>query len=152
MYIQNPEEFIKKNPIDNLALEQVQDIYSKLVSDLNQHNFLYYVKSQPIISDYEYDLLFHYLQKLEEKFPQLIKKDSPTQRLVNQLQQELKKAKHKFPLLSLENTYNPDEVEEKLSKLENEYQVKEFYIEPKYDGLSIELIYENGYFKQAITR
>ena len=152
MYIQNPEQFIKENIIDKLDIEQAKEIYDKLVDDLNYHNFLYYVKSQPVISDYEYDLLFHYLEDLEKKFPQLIRKDSPTQRLTNQIQSELKKAKHIYPLLSLENTYNPEEVEEKLNKLENEYWVKNFYIEPKYDGLSIELIYENGYFQQAITR
>jgi len=136
---------------------------------------LYYVKSQPVISDYEYDLLFHYLEDLEKKFPNLIRQDSPTQRLTNQVQSELKKAKHKFPLLSLENTYNIDEVAEKLDKIILEIEksgiVKDkdldwqddiskistnpqisFYIEPKYDGLSIELIYENGFFQQAITR
>jgi len=151
MYIQNPEQFIKENPIDKLNIEQAKEIYNKLVEDLNYHNYLYYVKSQPIISDYEYDLLFHYLEDLEKKF-WFKRKDSPTQRLTNQLQSELKKAKHKYPLLSLENTYNPDEVGEKLEKLESEYWVKTFYVEPKYDGLSIELIYENWYFKQAITR
>ena len=154
MYIQNPEQFIKENPINKLDEGKAKEIYDKLVEDLNYHNYLYYVKSQPVISDYEYDLLFHYLEDLENKFPQFIRKDSPTQRLTNQIQSELKKAKHTYPLLSLENTYNPNDVEEKLIKIEKDVNAKnmDFYIEPKYDGLSIELIYEDGFFKQAITR
>lgn len=152
MYIKSPEKFIKDNSIDKLNFEQAKKIYEKLVDELNNYNFLYYVKSQPIISDYEYDLLFHYLEDLEKKFPQLIKLDSPTQRLTNQIQSELKKVNHKFPLLSLENTYSADEVQEKLEKYVKENWIEKFYIEPKYDGLSIELIYENGYFQQAITR
>jgi len=229
MNIQNPEKFIKENQVDKLGLEKAKEIYDKLVDDLNYHNYLYYVKSQPIISDYEYDLLFDYLKNLEKKYPSLIRKDSPTQRLTNQIQDELKKAKHKYPLLSLENTYNPEEVEEKIDKIikevekyntitedwnkitdnsqallgtaegseflwlekdnlwlsnknvvisagdsesselknknmkipgqaRNDNQTNNqnpqisFYIEPKYDGLSIELIYKDGYFQQAITR
>jgi DNA ligase (NAD+) len=153
MYIQNPEEFIKQNPIDKLDISKAKEIYDKLVDDLNYHNYLYYVKSQPVISDYEYDLLFHYLEDLEKKFPELIRKDSPTQRLTSQVQSELKKAKHKYPLLSLENTYSKEEVAEKLEKIEKDVNAEniDFYIEPKYDGLSIELIYEDGYFQQAIT-
>jgi DNA ligase (NAD+) len=123
MYIQNPEQFIKENPIERLSIEQAKEIYPKLVEDLNYHNYLYYVKSQPIISDYEYDLLFHYLEDLEKKFPQLISPDSPTQRLTNQIQSELKKAKHSYPLLSLENTYNVDDVKEKLDKIINDLSV-----------------------------
>ena len=143
MYIKSPEK---------LDLEQANEIYDKLVSDLNYYNYSYYVKSKSIISDYEYDLLFHYLEDLEKRFPQLIKSYSPTQRLTNQIQTELKKAKHNKPLLSLGNTYSAQDVEEKLEKYEKDYWIENFYIEPKYDGLSIELIYENGYFKQAITR
>lgn len=152
MYIQNSEQFIKEHSIDKLTLEQAKEIYNKLVDDLNYFNYLYYVKSQPVISDYEYDLLFNYLEDLEKNFLTLIRKDSPTQRLTNQIQSELRKAKHKYPLLSLWNTYNVDEVEEKIDKFIKDFEIDSFYIEPKYDGLSIELIYENGYFQQAITR
>jgi len=109
MYIQNPEQFIKDNVIEKLDEQQAKDIYDKLVDSLNHFNYLYYVKSQPVISDYEYDLLFHYLENLEQRFSNLIRKDSPTQRLTNQIQSDLKKAKHIYPLLSLGNTYNVDE-------------------------------------------
>ena len=152
MHIKSTENFIKENSIDKLTFEQAKEIYEKLVSDLNYYNYLYYVKSKSIISDYEYDLLFHYLQKLEEKFPQIIKPYSPTQRLTNQIQSELNKFKHDYPLLSLENTYSAQDVEEKLEKYEQDYWIKNFYIEPKYDWLSIELIYENWIFQKAITR
>jgi len=112
MYIKSPEK---------LDLEQANEIYDKLVSDLNYYNYSYYVKSKSIISDYEYDLLFHYLEDLEKRFPQLIKSYSPTQRLTNQIQTELKKAKHNKPLLSLGNTYSAQDVEEKLEKYEKDY-------------------------------
>ncbi len=153
IYIKNIEDFIKQKPVNKLSLEEAKSLYDKIVNDLTEHNYLYYVKSQPIVSDYEYDLLFQYLKELENKYPELIKPYSPTQRLVNQIQDELKKAKHLYPLLSLENTYNPDEVLEKLDKLETEVGVElGFYVEPKYDWLSIELIFEDWIFKQAITR
>jgi DNA ligase (NAD+) len=117
LHISNIQKFIQQNPVDKLDIQQAQKIYEDVVNDLNTHNYLYYVKSQPIISDYEYDLLFHYLEDLEKKFPSLVKPYSPTQRLTNQVQQELKKASHKYPLLSLENTYDPDEVAEKLNSI-----------------------------------
>ncbi len=154
MYIQNPEQFIKDNLIEKLDEVKAKENYDRLVESLNYFNYLYYVKSQPVISDYEYDLLFHYLEDLEKKFPTLIRKDSPTQRLTNQIQSDLKKAKHTYPLLSLENTYNLDEVFNKLEKLEKDLWEEniDFYIEPKYDGLSVELIYEDGFLIQWITR
>ena len=154
MYIQNPEKFIKDNKIETLDEIKAKEIYDKLVENLNHFNYLYYVQSQPVISDYEYDLLFHYLENLESKFQNLIRKDSPIQRLTNQIQSDLKKAKHKYLLLSLENTYNVDEVGEKLEKIEKDVWEENinFYIEPKYDGLSVELIYENGFLIQWITR
>jgi len=152
MYIKSPEKFITKNTIEKLDLEQANEIYEKLVSDLKYYNYSYYVKSKSIISDYEYDLLFHYLEKLEKKIPQLIKSYSPTQRLINQIQTELKKTKHDQPLLSLGNTYSAQDVEEKLEKYGKDHWIEKFYIEPKYDGLSIELIYENWIFQKAITR
>ena len=121
MNIKSHENFIKENPIKKLTVEQAKEIYEKLVSDLNYYNYMYYVKSKSIISDYEYDLLFHYLQKLEEKFPQIIKPYSPTQRLTSQIQTELNKVKHDYSLLSLENTYSAQDVEEKLEKYEQDY-------------------------------
>ena len=151
MHIKNIQEFINSNPIDKLSKQQAEEIYNKVVDDLNYHNWLYYVKSSPIISDYEYDLLFSYLKKLEEKF-NFSRLDSPTQKLTFQIQDELKKSKHTYPLLSLENTYSVKEAEEKLDKIIKDYNINEFYVEPKYDGLSVELVYENGFFKQAITR
>ncbi len=153
LYIKNIQDFLSKNNIKKLDLENAKKIYEKIIKDLNKHNYLYYVKSSPIISDYEYDLLFKYLKDIEKKFPNIIKKDSPSQKLTSQIQESLKKVKHSYLLLSLENTYNIDEVAEKLNKLEKESNTKiKFYIEPKYDWLSIELIYKNWIFYKAITR
>ncbi len=155
MYIQNIQEFIKNHPIEKLTYDEAKQIYEKIVDDLNYHNWLYYVKSNPVISDYEYDLLFHYLEDLEKKYPNLIKPYSPTQRLTNQIQSELKKEKHKYPLLSLENTYSEEDVKEFIDRIKRalpEAKDLYFYVEPKYDGLSIELVYKNWNFVKAITR
>lgn len=148
MYIKNIQDFIKKHPVETID----EETYHHIVNDLNNHNFYYYVKSNPIISDYEYDMLFSYLKQIEKKHPNFITSYSPTQRLVNQLQTEFEKAEHKFPLLSLENTYSSEDVQSFIDKLTKDYSIKDWFVEPKYDGLSIELIYKNGYFHQAITR
>lgn len=144
------EKFIKEHSIQNA--QDMEKIYSQIVDEINRHNFLYYVKSSPEISDFEYDKLFTYLKKTEEQYPELVSLESPTQRLNNQIQDELQKAEHKFPLLSLENTYSADEVEKFIDRLNKNHQISDFFVEPKYDGLSVEIIYKAGRFKQAITR
>jgi DNA ligase (NAD+) len=107
---------------------------------------LYYVKASPVISDYQYDKLYHYLEDLEKKFPQIISSDSPTQRLNVPVQEEFKKAKHKVPLLSLENSYNAEDLIEwddfinrNLKEIAEDLNLKitedfiSYHIEPKFD-------------------
>lgn len=143
---------------DNLScIEHIDKVYQELVDCIIEHNHRYYLQNAPIISDFEYDQLFDFLKRIEAEFPQIISLNSPTQALVGQVSEWFKKAEHKTPLLSLENSYNTDdlqEFDERIQKaLTKEWIYKYFYVvEPKYDGLSVELIYKNWDFKQAITR
>ena len=102
------------------------------------------------------DKLFDFLKRIEAYFPQLISSNSPTQALIGQISEWFEKAEHKTPLLSLENSYNTKDLkdfDERIQKaLTKEWIYKYFYIvEPKYDWLSVELIYKDWNFKQAIT-
>lgn len=149
---------IEQNPNpQDLPLEQLPHHYQQFVDTLIDHNHLYYIDAKPIISDLEYDILFAYLKKIEEYFPYLISSNSPTQALIGQLSEGFQKAEHRFPLLSLENSYNAEDIRDrdarcrkildKQSKIDRNYR-----IEPKFDGLSVELIYQQGQLTQAITR
>ncbi len=150
-------KFVKEKPIDTLSLEEAKKIYKDLVDIINFHNYLYYVEANPVISDYEFDQLFKYLKDIEAKYPQLISPDSPTQRLTFQLQTEFKTAPHKVPLLSLDNTYNADDLKEWhkfITRQLTAFGINKwsYSIEPKYDWSSVELVYKNWKFVQAITR
>lgn len=155
---QNLQEYIKKNPNPyDISESNIKLKYQELIDCIIDHNHLYYIESTPIISDIEYDHLFDYLKKIEEYYPFLISSDSPTQGLVWQIQEWFKKAKHKIPMLSLENSYNAEDMrewEERIKRILNKKGItkRNYIIEPKFDGLSIEIIYENWNFKQAITR
>lgn len=131
---------------------------------MSSHNRLYYVKSQPIIADIQYDTLYKYLVDIEKSFPTYIRSDSPTQRLTHQLQDGFLQAAHPIPLLSLENTYNAQDIVSRresiatlLQKNDENTQITiantySFLCQPKYDGIAIELVYEQGVLVQAITR
>ena len=142
---------------DLAKLQNIGEIYQELIDCITEHNRRYYLQNAPIISDFEYDQLFDFLKRIESEFPQLITSNSPTQALIWQVSEWFEKADHKTPLLSLENSYNTEdlkEFDERIQKaLTKEWVYKYFYIvEPKYDGLSVELIYKDWKFKQAITR
>lgn len=140
------------NEIKNIA-----EVYQQLIDCITEHNHLYYIKAQPIISDNEYDELFAFLQKIEDEYPYLISSNSPSQSLIGQIAERFEKADHTTPLLSLENSYNTkdlltfDERVQKILNKEGIYDYK-YRIEPKYDGISVELIYQKGELTQAITR
>ncbi len=153
------QKYIKENKnISNISQSDIQKIYQELIDCITDHNHLYYIQSSPIISDFEYDQLFDYLKKIEQSFPYMISWDSPTQKLVNQIQDDFKKANHKIPMLSLENSYNAKDLiewEKRILRILEKAWIKHkptYYIEPKFDWISIELIYKNWIFKQAITR
>lgn len=120
---------------------------------LHRYNQLYYVQNAPVISDMEFDALMHELIGLEAAHPELADPNSPTQRVGSDLSKGFQQAEHKYPMLSLDNTYSEQEVREffeRVSGLLNE--PFEICCELKYDGLSISLIYEDGRLVQAVTR
>lgn len=134
--------------------------YMKIVDLLSSHNILYYDQHMPIITDVEFDQLFDLCKNIEYSHPDRISASSPTQKLVWQDPNPIgfKKIRHRKPLLSLENTYNKEELRERydsIKRMTDKIGVRviwDFIIEPKYDGISIELIYIDGKFTQGITR
>ena len=126
----------------------------QLRSELHQHNYNYYVLNQPTISDFEFDQLMRKLQDLEMFFPQYYDPNSPTQRVGSDICQSFSQVKHKYPMLSLANTYNMGEVKDFFQRVKNGLEGEEFEIvaEMKYDGLSISLTYVDGSLVRAVTR
>ncbi len=126
----------------------------KLRKELEQHNYNYYVLSQPTISDYDFDQLMYKLQDLETFYPQYADPNSPTQRVGSDLNQSFKSVPHKYPMLSLANTYNEQDVRDFYDRVKVGLEGEEFEIcaEMKYDGLSISLTYVDGVLTQAVTR
>jgi DNA ligase (NAD+) len=121
---------------------------------LRFHEYRYYVQNDPIISDAQYDNLYKQLEKFEKENPAAITPDSPTQRVGAGLVKDFPKVQHLVPMLSLENSYNADDLKDfdrkarELSKLDS----IEYCVEPKFDGASISLIYDNDFFIRAATR
>ena len=126
----------------------------QLRQELHEHNHRYYVLNQPIIDDQEFDRLMRELQDLEAKHPELYDPNSPTQRVGSDLNQEFRQVAHKYPMLSLANTYSEQEVAEWYESVKKGLGGDDFDVccEMKYDGLSISLTYENGRLKRAVTR
>ncbi|HTB51360.1 MAG TPA: NAD-dependent DNA ligase LigA [Ferruginibacter sp.] len=130
------------------------DIIAKLRQVLRFHEYRYYVQNDPLISDFEYDSLYKQLEKIEKDDPSLITKDSPTQRVGSSLNTSFATVQHLVPMLSLENSYNAEDLLDwdrkarELSKLDE----VEYCVEPKFDGASISLIYENDQLVRAATR
>jgi len=121
---------------------------------LRFHEHRYYVLDEPLISDYEYDNLYKDLEKIEAETPELITPDSPTQRVGNSLNKEFVTVSHLVPMLSLENSYNAEDLiewDKRGRKLINTDEI-EYSVEPKFDGASISLIYENDILVRAATR
>ncbi len=138
-----------------MTKEEAKKRIEELRKEINYHNYLYYVKNAPIISDEEYDALMRELQELEAKFPEFITPESPTQRVGAQPAEEFKKVKHKIPMLSLLNAFSFEELrdwDERVKKLLNTKKEIEYSAELKIDGVSVSLIYEDGKFKLGATR
>ena len=131
-----------------------QERIYQLRRELHEHNHRYYVDNQPIISDQEFDFLMHELQDLEARHPELYDATSPTQRVGSDLNQEFRQVAHQYPMLSLANTYNEQDVADWYESVKRGLEGQDFEVccEMKYDGLSISLIYEDGRLVQAITR
>jgi DNA ligase (NAD+) len=101
---------VKDKPVSSLKPKEIATCYTSIIEVIGYHNWLYYIKSQPIIGDGQYDQLFEYLREIEALHPDIISPDSPTQRLSYQLQDEFTQAQHPIPLLSLENSYNAQDL------------------------------------------
>ena len=152
----NIQSFIQTHHnVENISEKEINIFYVQLIDCLVDHNHQYYIENNPLISDKEYDELFDYLKKIEEHFPQLITSNSPTQWLIGQISEWFSKKEHIQKLLSLENTYNAEDLREReeriYKKIDSESKII-YSVEPKFDGLSVELIYENGKLISAITR
>ena len=126
----------------------------QLRRELDEHNHRYYVENQPTISDQDFDMLMHELQELEDRHPELYDASSPTQRVGSDLQSEFRQVAHKYPMLSLANTYSEQDVREWYDSVSRGLAGEPFEVccEMKYDGLSISLTYKDGVLTQAVTR
>ena len=128
---------------------------AKLREQLNYHIYRYNVLNDPIITDAEYDHLFHELKQIETDNPELLTPDSPTQRVGNDLSEDFPKVPHPAPILSLANAFSEEDLlswEERNTRLLPSGTELEYVLEPKLDGLSIVITYEKGVLTRAATR
>ncbi|MEC5147471.1 NAD-dependent DNA ligase LigA [Chitinophaga sp. 212800010-3] len=135
-------------------LSNIDETLDALRRVISYNDWRYYVQSDPVISDYEYDQLFAWLKKLEQEHPELVTADSPTQRVAQGLTKEFVTVQHLVPMLSLENSYNADDLldwDRKARESSGLHEI-EYCIEPKFDGASISLIYENDQLSRGATR
>jgi len=125
----------------------------KLRKELHEHNYRYYVLSQPVISDFEYDLLMKELESLENAYPEFFDENSPTRRIGSDISSEFVQMKHKYPMLSLSNSYSREELEEFDTRIKKTIGPDfEYVCELKYDGVAISLHYQRGRLIRAVTR
>ena len=126
----------------------------QLRKELHEHNYKYYVLNQPTVSDQDFDMMMHELQDLEARHPEMADPDSPTQRVGSDLNQNFRQVTHKYPMLSLANTYNEQDVAEWYDSVKRGLDGEDFDVccEMKYDGLSISLTYGDGRLVQGVTR
>ncbi len=137
--------------VPQAVLERIK----KLREEINYHNYRYYVLDAPVISDEEYDALMHELRELEEKYPETITPDSPTQRVGAPPSDKFRTVPHHIPMLSLDDAFSPEEIREfdtRVKKFLNIDHDIEYTVEPKMDGLAVELVYEKGLFVLGSTR
>ncbi len=158
MYNNEQAIYLQQQTNKLLSDQSIIEINSTQLSLLKEvlqfHEYRYYVLNNPLISDYEYDQLFQLLQRIEAQHPELITKDSPTQRVGNSLNESFETVQHLVPMLSLENSYNAADLidwDRKARELSG-LPILEYCIEPKFDGASISLVYENNMLIRAVTR
>lgn len=119
---------------------------------LNYCNYRYYIETDPVVSDFEFDTMLRELQDLEAAHPELADPNSPTARVGSDVTNEFRSVEHAFPMLSLSNTYSLDELHEWIDRVEKEIGGSEFVCELKFDGTAISLTYEHGRLLRAVTR
>jgi len=137
-----------------MTKENIKDRIHFLVSEIKKHDDLYYQEASPIISDREYDKLFAELKELEKENPDLLRDDSPTQKVSGKPIDGFETIAHKRPMLSLANTYSIEEIIEFDKRVKNnlEHDNYHYTTELKYDGVAISLHYKNGELELALTR
>ena len=136
-----------------MSIDQDKARIDLLRDELRRHNHLYYVKSNPEISDYEFDMLLKELEKLEQQYPEFADPYSPTKRVGGDITDKFEKVAHRFPMLSLSNTYSFEEIEEWEQRIHKTLERDvEYILELKYDGIAISITYENGRMLRALTR
>lgn len=136
-----------------MQAKEAQARISELTKVLHQHNYNYYQLDRPTISDYDFDMLLKELQELEETFPQYADELSPTKRVGGQITKKFETVVHKYPMLSLGNSYNREDLtdfDERVQKLAG--RAVEYVCELKYDGVAIGITYVNGKLQRAVTR
>jgi len=145
--IKQAQEFLETEALSEEKIELLRTVIESL-------DKAYYIDNNNLVSDYEYDQLFKKLVALEEKNPQLITEQSPTQRVAKGLGQQFENVDHLIPMLSLDNTYNAEDLRDWDKRCKNlaGTDTLTYCVEPKYDGASISLVYENNRFLRAITR
>lgn len=125
----------------------------KLRKKIDEHNHKYYVLNQPVISDFEFDILLNELATIEKNFPSVVTPDSPTMRVGSDLSTGFAEVRHRYPMMSLANTYSADDVRDFDDRIRKTLGYSPQYVcELKYDGVSISLTYENGLLVTAVTR
>lgn len=135
-----------------MSINEAEKRINELVETLNYHSHKYYVEDSPEIDDYDYDMMQQELKKLEEQFPELIRPDSPTQRVGGEPISIFEKVEHKVQMASLQDVFSFEQVESFINKTKEINPDTEFCVEPKIDGLSVSLEYENGNFVRGSTR
>jgi len=131
----------------------IHQLIEQLSNELHRHNHLYYVENSPEISDFEFDQLMKQLQELEAKHPEMVLDSSPTKRVGGDITKKFNTIAHKYPMLSLSNTYSRDEIVEWENRIKKSIEHKiEYVCELKYDGVAIGIAYKNGKLHSAVTR
>lgn len=135
------------------STESARERIAELTAKLNHHNHLYYVLARPEISDYEFDMMLAELQKLENEYPEFASPDSPTRRVGGEVTKSFKTVEHRYPMMSLANSYSMDDLYEFDSRIRKSVQQNFTYVcELKFDGVAIGLTYKGGKLVQALTR
>src|SRR6266850_1750303 len=137
-----------------MTVQKAKERHAQLVEEIRRHDHAYYVLAQPSISDQQYDRLYHELLDLEKEFPDLITPDSPSQRVGGEPLKAVKPVQHIRPMLSLDNTYSQEELREFDNRVQRilPKEKLDWVVEPKVDGVAINLRYEKGVFTCGATR